>query len=62
MPSVACMAIAGAPAFAQVLLHFENDVEWGGHGETIADDLHRLINRGSPASGNCTSTAGLRSE
>jgi hypothetical protein len=30
-------------AFAQVLLHFEDDVDGRGHGEAVADDAQRLI-------------------
>ena len=36
---------AAHAAFAQVLLHFENDVDRAGHGEAVADDLQRLVNR-----------------
>ncbi len=36
---------AAHPAFAQVLLHFQNHVDRVGHGETVAHDFERLINR-----------------
>ena len=36
---------AAHAAFAQVLLHFENDVDRRGHVEAVADDAQRLVNR-----------------
>ena len=36
---------AAHAAFAQMLLHFENDVDGGGHVEAVADDFHGLIDR-----------------
>ena len=36
---------AAHAAFAQVLLHFENHVDRVGHGEAVADDFERLVNR-----------------
>ncbi len=36
---------AAHAAFAQVLLHFENHVDRVGHGEAVADDFQRLVNR-----------------
>ena len=33
-------------AFAEMLLHFENDVDGGRHGKSVADDAKGLINGG----------------
>ena len=43
MPSVASMATRAHAALAQVLLHFENDVDGRGHVEAVAGDAQRLV-------------------
>ena len=35
---------AAYAAFAEMLLHFQNDVDGGRHGEAVADNVQRLIN------------------
>ena len=50
---------AAHAAFAQVLLHFKNDVDRGGHVEAVADDLRRPHRSAAACPRrNCTSTAG----
>ncbi len=36
---------AAHTAFAEMLLHFDDDVDRLGHGEAVADDAKRLVNR-----------------
>src|SRR5580704_17369160 len=40
---------AAHAAFADVLLHFQNDVDRGRHGEALADDAKRLVDGGHGA-------------
>src|SRR5580704_9678797 len=40
---------AAHAAFADVLLHFQNDVDWRRHGEALADDAKRLVDGGHGA-------------